>query len=243
MQNPKTWPSPKYKRIMLKISGEALMGGEQFGFDPKTVSRIADEVKHVHDLGVDICMVIGGGNIFRGYQGKALGIERSTSDSMGMVATLLNALAMQSALEARTIDTRVMSSIRMDQICEPYIRRRALRHLEKKRICILAGGTGSPFFTTDTAAVLRAGELACEFLFKGTNVDGVYSGDPKTDDDARRYDIVSYTEVLKNDLHVMDASAIALARDSMLPIAVFSIEKSGELAGVVEGKGTYTIIR
>ena len=243
MQNPKTWPSPKYKRIMLKISGEALMGSEPFGFDPKTVSRIADEVRHVHDLGVDICMVIGGGNIFRGYQGKKLGIERSTSDSMGMVATLLNALAMQSALEARTIDTRVMSSIRMDQICEPYIRRRALRHLEKKRICILAGGTGSPFFTTDTAAVLRAGELACEFLFKGTNVDGVYSGDPKTDDDARRYDIVSYTEVLKNDLHVMDASAIALARDSMLPIAVFSIEKSGELAGVVEGKGTYTIIR
>lgn len=243
MQNPKTWPSPKYKRIMLKISGEALMGSEPFGFDPKTVSRIADEVRHVHDLGVDICMVIGGGNIFRGYQGKKLGIERSTSDSMGMVATLLNALAMQSALEARTIDTRVMSSIRMDQICEPYIRRRALRHLEKKRICILAGGTGSPFFTTDTAAVLRAGELACEFLFKGTNVDGVYSGDPKTDGDARRYDIVSYTEVLKNDLHVMDASAIALARDSMLPIAVFSIEKSGELAGVVEGKGTYTIIR
>lgn len=243
MQNPKTWPSPKYKRIMLKISGEALMGSEPFGFDPKTVSRIADEVRHVHGLGVDICMVIGGGNIFRGYQGKKLGIERSTSDSMGMVATLLNALAMQSALEARTIDTRVMSSIRMDQICEPYIRRRALRHLEKKRICILAGGTGSPFFTTDTAAVLRAGELACEFLFKGTNVDGVYSGDPKTDGDARRYDIVSYTEVLKNDLHVMDASAIALARDSMLPIAVFSIEKSGELAGVVEGKGTYTIIR
>ena len=243
MQNPKTWPSPKYKRIMLKISGEALMGSEQFGLEPKTVNRIADEVTHVHGLGVDICMVIGGGNIFRGYQGKELGIERSTSDSMGMVATLINALAMQSALEARTIDTRVMSSIRMDQICEPYIRRRALRHLEKKRICILAGGTGSPFFTTDTAAVLRAGELACEFLFKGTNVDGVYSGDPKTDDDARRYDIVSYTEVLKNDLHVMDASAIALARDNMLPIAVFSIEKSGELAGVVEGKGTYTIIR
>jgi len=243
MQNPKTRPSPKYKRIMLKISGEALMGGKRFGLDPQTVSRIADEVKHVHDLGVDVCMVIGGGNIFRGNQGKQLGIERPTSDSMGMIATLLNALAMQSALEARMIDTRVMSSIRMDQVCEPYIRRRALRHLEKKRICILAGGTGSPFFTTDTAAVLRAGELSCEFLFKGTNVDGVYSDDPKTDGDARRYDIVSYTEVLKNDLHVMDASAIALARDNMLPIAVFSIEKVGELTGVVEGKGTYTIIR
>ncbi len=243
MQNPKTRPSPKYKRIMLKISGEALMGGKRFGFDPQTVSRIADEVKHVHDMGVDVCMVIGGGNIFRGNQGIELGIERQTSDSMGMVATLLNALAMQSALEARMIDTRVMSSIRMDQICEPYIRRRALRHLEKKRICILAGGTGHPFFTTDTAAVLRAGELSCEFLFKGTNVDGVYSDDPKTDGDARRYDIVSYTEVLKNDLHVMDASAIALARDNMLPIAVFSIEKFGELTGVVEGKGTYTIIR
>ena len=243
MHNPKTRPSPKYKRIMLKISGEALMGSERFGLDPKTVSRIADEVKHVHDLGVDVCMVIGGGNIFRGNQGMQLGIERPTSDSMGMIATLLNALAMQSALEARMIDTRVMSSIRMDQVCEPYIRRRALRHLEKKRICILAGGTGSPFFTTDTAAVLRAGELSCEFLFKGTNVDGVYSGDPKTDDGAWRYDIVSYTEVLKNDLHVMDASAIALARDNMLPIAVFSIEKFGELTGVVEGKGTYTIIR
>lgn len=243
MRNPKTRPSPKYKRIMLKISGEALMGSKRFGLDPQTVSRIADEVKHVHDLGVDVCMVIGGGNIFRGNQGKQLGIERPTSDSMGMIATLLNALAMQSALEARMIDTRVMSSIRMDQVCEPYIRRRALRHLEKKRICILAGGTGSPFFTTDTAAVLRAGELLCEFLFKGTNVDGVYSGDPKTDGDARRYDIVSYTEVLKNDLHVMDASAIALARDNMLPIAVFSIEKFGELTGVVEGKGTYTIIR
>ena len=243
MHNPKTRPSPKYKRIMLKISGEALMGSKRFGLDPQTVSRIADEVKHVHDLGVDVCMVIGGGNIFRGNQGEQLGIERPTSDSMGMIATLLNALAMQSALEARMIDTRVMSSIRMDQVCEPYIRRRALRHLEKKRICILAGGTGSPFFTTDTAAVLRAGELSCEFLFKGTNVDGVYSGDPKTDGDARRYDIVSYTEVLKNDLHVMDASAIALARDNMLPIAVFSIEKFGELTGVVEGKGTYTIIR
>lgn len=243
MRNPKTRPSPKYKRIMLKISGEALMGSKRFGLDPQTISRIADEVKHVHDLGVDVCMVIGGGNIFRGNQGKQLGIERPTSDSMGMIATLLNALAMQSALEARMIDTRVMSSIRMDQVCEPYIRRRALRHLEKKRICILAGGTGSPFFTTDTAAVLRAGELSCEFLFKGTNVDGVYSGDPKTDGDARRYDIVSYTEVLKNDLHVMDASAIALARDNMLPIAVFSIEKFGELTGVVEGKGTYTIIR
>ena len=243
MQNPKTRPSPKYKRIMLKISGEALMGSTRFGLDPQPVSRIADEVKHVHDLGVDVCMVIGGGNIFRGNQGEQLGIERPTSDSMGMIATLLNALAMQSALEARMIDTRVMSSIRMDQVCEPYIRRRALRHLEKKRICILAGGTGSPFFTTDTAAVLRAGELSCEFLFKGTNVDGVYSGDPKTDGDARRYDIVSYTEVLKNDLHVMDASAIALARDNMLPIAVFSIEKFGELTGVVEGKGTYTIIR
>ena len=243
MRNPKTRPSPKYKRIMLKISGEALMGSKRFGLDPQTVSRIADEVKHVHDLGVDVCMVIGGGNIFRGNQGEQLGIERPTSDSMGMIATLLNALAMQSALEARMIDTRVMSSIRMDQVCEPYIRRRALRHLEKKRICILAGGTGSPFFTTDTAAVLRAGELSCEFLFKGTNVDGVYSGDPKTDGDAQRYDIVSYTEVLKNDLHVMDASAIALARDNMLPIAVFSIEKFGELTGVVEGEGTCTIIR
>ena len=243
MHNPQPRPSPKYKRIMLKISGEALMGSGRFGFDPQTVSRIADEVKQVHDLGVGVCMVIGGGNIFRGNQGKELGIERLTADSMGMVATLLNALAMQAALEARTVDTRVLSSIRIDEVCEPYIRRRALRHLEKKRICILAGGTGHPLFTTDTAAVLKAGELSCEFLFKGTNVDGVYSGDPKTDGAARRFDIVSYTEVLKNDLHVMDATAIALARDNMLPIAVFSIEKSGELTGVVDGKGTYTIIQ
>lgn len=243
MHSPKSRPSPNCKRIMLKISGEALMGAEGFGLDPPTVSRIADEVKRVHELGVDVCMVIGGGNIFRGNQGEALGIERLASDSMGMVATVFNALAMQSVLEAMTVDTRVLSSVRMDQVCEPYIRRRALRHLEKRRICILAGGTGHPLFTTDTAAVLRAGELSCEILYKGTDVDGVYSGDPKTDDNASRYDAVSYTEVLKKDLHVMDATAIALARDNKLPIAVFSIERSGELTGVVEGKGTYTIIQ
>ena len=243
MHSPKSRPSPNCKRVMLKISGEALMGSGGFGLDPRTVSRIADEVKQVHDLGVGVCMVIGGGNIFRGNQGEALGIERLASDSMGIIATVFNALAMQSVLEERMVDTRVLSSIRMEQVCEPYIRRRALRHLEKRRICILAGGTGHPFFTTDTAAVLRAGELSCEFLYKGTDVDGVYSGDPKTDAGARRYDIVSYTEVLKKDLHVMDATAIALARDNKLPIAVFSIERSGELKGVVEGKGTYTIIR
>ena len=189
-------PNASFKRVMLKISGEALMGEQGFGLHPPTVERIANEIKSVHELGVEICMVIGGGNIFRGLQGSAQGMERTTADYMGMLATVMNALAMQSALEARNVFTRVISAIPMDQVCEPYIRRRAVRHLEKKRVCIFAAGTGNPYFTTDTAATLRASEMACEAIFKGTKVDGVYDKDPVRNPDAVRYDKVTYNEVL-----------------------------------------------
>ena len=218
---------PVYDRILLKISGEALMGDQGFGLHPPTVQRIAEEVKKVHDLGVEICLVIGGGNIFRGLSGSAQGMERASADYMGMLATIMNALGMQSALEALNVHTRVISAIPMDQICEPYIRRRAVRHLEKKRICIFAAGTGNPYFTTDTAATLRASEMRCEAIFKATKVDGVYDKDPKKHDDATRYEDVTYDEVLNKHLGVMDASAIALARDNALPIIVFSIEEAG----------------
>ena len=200
-----------YKRVMLKISGEALMGDQGFGLNPKTVERIAREVQTVHDMGVEICMVIGGGNIFRGLQGSAQGMERTTADYMGMLATVMNALAMQSALESLKIHTRVISAITMNEVAEPYIRRRAVRHLEKKRVCIFAAGTGNPYFTTDTAATLRASEMSCEAIFKGTKVDGVYDKDPVKHADAKRYETVSFDEVLQQHLGVMDASAIALA--------------------------------
>ena len=216
------------------------MGEQGFGLHPPTVERIADEVKSVHDLGVEICMVIGGGNIFRGLQGSAQGMERTTADYMGMLATVMNALAMQSALEARNVFTRVISAIPMDQVCEPYIRRRAVRHLEKKRVCIFAAGTGNPYFTTDTAATLRASEMACEAIFKGTKVDGVYNKDPRKNPDAVRLDNITYTEVLAKRLAVMDASAIALARDNGLPIIVFSLDEAGGFKGILAGKGTYT---
>jgi len=232
----------KYKRVMLKISGEALMGDQGFGLHPPTVERVAKEVKRVHDLGVEVCMVIGGGNVFRGLQGSAQGMERTTADYMGMLATVMNALAMQSALEALGVFTRVISAIPMDQICEPYIRRRAVRHLEKGRVCIFAAGTGNPYFTTDTAATLRANEMSCEAIFKGTKVDGVYDKDPVTNPDAKRYDSVTYDEVLQKNLKVMDASAIALARDNRLPIIVFSLDEPGGFAGILRGEGTYTIV-
>ena len=231
-----------YKRVMLKISGEALMGDQGFGLHPPTVQRIAEEVKSVNDLGVEICMVIGGGNIFRGLQGSAKGMERTTADYMGMLATVMNALAMQASLEALGIHTRVISAIPMDQVCEPYIRRRAVRHLEKKRVCIFAAWTGNPYFTTDTAATLRANEMSCEAIFKGTKVDGVYDKDPKKFDDAKRYDRVSYDEVLQKHLGVMDASAIALARDNDLPIIVFSLDEPGGFRGILRGEGTYTLV-
>jgi len=233
----------KYSRVLLKISGEALMGETQFGLHPPTVERIAREVKSVHDLGVEICMVIGGGNIFRGLQGSAQGMERTTADYMGMLATVMNALAMQSALEGLGVFTRVISAITMNEVAEPYIRRRAVRHLEKKRVCIFAAGTGNPYFTTDTAATLRANEMACEAIFKGTKVDGVYDKDPKKHADAVRYDVISYDDVLQQHLGVMDASAIALARDNHLPIIVFSLDEPGGFRGILAGEGTYTIVK
>ena len=211
-----------------------------FGLHPPTVQRIAREIESVHALGVEICLVIGGGNIFRGLQGSAEGMERTTADYMGMLATVMNALAMQSALEDLGVFTRVISAIPMDQVCEPYIRRRAVRHLEKSRVCIFAAGTGNPYFTTDTAATLRANEMACEAIFKGTKVDGVYDKDPEKFSDARRFDTVSYDEVLAQHLGVMDASAIALARDNDLPIFVFSLDEPGGFRGILAGEGTYT---
>ena len=232
----------EYKRVMIKISGEALMGDQAYGLNPPTVENIAREIKKVHSLGTQICMVIGGGNIFRGLQGSAQGMERTTADYMGMIATVMNALAMQSALEALGINTRVVSAIPMDQVCEPYIRRRAVRHLEKNRVCIFAAGTGNPYFTTDTAATLRASEMACEAIFKGTKVNGVYDKDPALHSDAVRYEATNYDEVLQKNLKVMDASAIALARDNNLPIIVFSLNEPGGLACILRGEGTYTSV-
>ncbi len=235
-------PAIKYRRVLLKISGEALMGNLGYGLHPPTVARIAGEVKTVYDLGVEICMVIGGGNIFRGLQGSAQGMERTTADYMGMLATVMNALALQASLEELGIHTRVISAIPMDQVCEPYIRRRAVRHLEKRRVVIFAAGTGNPYFTTDTAATLRATEMDCEAIFKGTKVDGVYDRDPKRFPDARRYADVTYDEVLQKHLGVMDASAIALARDNDLPIIVFSLDEPGGFRGILAGEGTYTTV-
>ncbi|WP_300518601.1 UMP kinase [Aliiroseovarius sp.] len=239
-QAPET-PRTTFDRVMLKISGEALMGDQGFGLHPPTVERIAHEVKTVHDMGVEICMVIGGGNIFRGLSGSAQGMERTTADYMGMLATVMNALAMQSALEGLGVYTRVISAIRMDEVAEPYIRRRAVRHLEKKRVCIFAAGTGNPYFTTDTAATLRANEMACQAIFMGKNgVDGVYDKDPKEHADATRYDRITYDEVLAKRLKVMDASAIALARDNNLPLIVFPLDEPGGFRGILAGEGTYT---
>ena len=235
-----TCTAQKYSRVLLKISGESLMGQRAYGIDTEMVASVAKEVKDVVAGGVEVCLVIGGGNIFRGVSGAAAGMERATGDYMGMLATVMNALAMQSALEDLGVFTRVISAIPMDQVCEPYIRRRAVRHLEKSRVCIFAAGTGNPYFTTDTAATLRANEMACEAIFKGTKVDGVYDKDPEKFSDARRFDRVSYDEVLAQHLGVMDASAIALARDNYLPIFVFSLDEPGGFRGILAGKGTYT---
>jgi uridylate kinase len=238
---PMTSP-PIYRRVLLKLSGEALMGDREFGLDSEIVTRIASEIKQVSDRGVEICLVIGGGNIFRGISGATAGMDRSHADYMGMLATVINALAMQSALENLGIQTRVLSAITMQSVCEPYIRRRAIRHMEKGRVVIFAAGTGNPFFTTDTAAALRASEMGCDALLKATKVDGVYSADPKKVPDAVRYDRLTYLEVLARDLKVMDASAISLARESRIPILVFSLLKHGGFAEVVNGDGHYTII-
>ena len=234
--------SVKYKRVLLKLSGEGLMGDKAFGLDAPTVERIAGEIKVVHDMGVELSLVIGAGNIFRGVSTAAGNIERTSADYMGMLATVMNAIAMQSALEAIGISTRVQSAIPMDMVCEQFIRRRAIRHLEKGRVVIFAAGTGNPFFTTDTAAALRATEMGCDALIKGTQVDGVYSDDPKTNPDAKRYEKLSYQDVLSQNLRVMDTSAIALARDNNLPILVFSLKDSGAFADVVNGNGTFTIV-
>ena len=232
-----------YKRVMLKISGEALMGDQGYGLHPPTVQRIAQEVKSVQELGVEICMVIGGGNIFRGLQGSAQGMERTTADYMGMLATVMNALAMQSALEQLGVPTRVQSAIEMDKVCEPVIRRRAERHLEKGRVVIFAAGVGAPYFTTDSGAALRAAEMKCDALLKGTSVDGVYDSDPKHNPDAVRFDTVTYDRVLADNLKVMDASAVALCRDNKIPIVVFSIREKGNLARVLAGEGVQTIVQ
>ena len=231
-----------YKRVLLKISGEALMGDLSYGLNPPTVERIAQEIKIVHQMGIEVCMVIGGGNIFRGLQGSAQGMERTTADYMGMLATVMNALAMQSALEGLGVHTRVISAIPMDQVCEPYIRRRAVRHLEKERVCIFAAGTGNPYFTTDTAATLRATEMGCEAILKGTKVDGIYDKDPVQHADAKKYNAVSFDEVLQKRLAVMDASAIALARDNSLPIIVFSLNEEGGFKSILSGEGSFTVV-
>ncbi len=232
----------RYKRVLLKISGEALMGSREFGLDPDIVIRIAGEVKAAVGLGAELCLVIGGGNIFRGVAGAAQGMQRASADYMGMLATVINALAMQNALEHVGVQTRVQSAIPMSTVCEPYIRRRAQRHLEKGRVVIFAAGTGNPFFTTDTAAALRASEMGCQVLMKGTKVDGVYSADPMKDPKADRFDKLTHHEVLSRDLKVMDAAAISLARENRIPILVFSIHKPGSFAEVLTGKGKFTII-
>ena len=232
-----------FKRILLKLSGEVLMGNQQFGIDPEFVAELAREVKAAKDTGLEICLVIGGGNIFRGMAGAAKGMDRAQADYMGMLATVMNALAMQNALEQCGVHTRVQSAIEMDQVCEPVIRRRAERHLEKGRVVIFAAGVGSPYFTTDSGAALRAAEMKCDALFKGTSVDGVYDSDPKANPAAKRYDTVDYNTVLAGDLKVMDASAVALCRDNKIPIVVFSIREKGNLALVLKGEGVQTIVR
>jgi uridylate kinase len=234
--------APKFRRILLKVSGEALMGAQNFGIDIETVERIAADIKDASDVGAQVCLVIGGGNIFRGLAGAAKGIDRATADYMGMLATVMNALAMQAALERVGLPTRVQSAIPMMTVCEPYVRRRAIRHMEKGRVVIFAAGTGNPFFTTDTAAALRAAEMNCDAMLKGTQVDGVYSADPKKVADAQRYDSLSYHEVLSRDLQVMDASAVSLSRENRIPIVVFSIHDRGALAAVLRGEGRCTII-
>ena len=233
---------PRYKKILLKMSGEVLMGDALFGIDTKTIEAVAEDIKEVVDAGVELCLVVGGGNIFRGVSLAGKGMDRASADYMGMLATVMNALALQGALEKAGVYTRVQSAIPMDAVCEPYIRRRALRHLEKGRVVIFAAGLGAPFFTTDTPAALRTAEMGCDALFKGTSVDGVYTADPKKDPSAQRYESLSYQEVLAKDLRVMDASAIALMRDNNVPIVVFSIRERGNFMKVLQGQGVFTTI-
>ncbi len=240
-QTPMT--TPQFKRILLKLSGEVLMGDGGLSIDPDVIARVAEEIADVKRQGYELCVVVGGGNIFRGISGAARGMDRATGDYMGMLATVMNALAVQNALEQIGVSTRVQSAIPMASVCEPFIRRRAERHLEKGRIVIFAAGVGSPFFTTDSGAALRAAEMKCDALFKGTSVDGVYDADPKQVPTAKRYETVSYDTVLSANLRVMDASAVALCRDNNIPIVVFNIREQGNLARVLDGGGTATIVQ
>jgi len=234
---------PRFNRILVKLSGEALMGQGQFGIDPEAANGLAGEIAAAKAQGHELCLVVGGGNIFRGMAAAAKGFDRASADYMGMLATVMNALALQNALERLGVDTRVQSAIPMSSVCEPYIRRRALRHIEKGRIVLFAAGTGNPYFTTDTAAALRAAEMGCDALFKGTSVDGVYDADPKKVAGAKRYDTLNFNKVLGDDLKVMDAAAVALCRDNGIPIVVFNIREPGNLAEVLAGKGIATIVQ
>jgi len=234
---------PRFNRILLKLSGEVLMGSGQYGIDTVMCDRVAREIQAAKGVGHELCIVVGGGNIFRGLAGAAQGFDRASADYMGMLATVMNALAMQNALERIGVETRVQSAIPMASVCEPYIRRRAVRHMEKGRVVIFAAGTGNPFFTTDTTAALRAAEMGCEALFKGTSVDGVYDADPKKVPTAKRYDTLGFGRVLADDLKVMDASAVALCRDNNIPIVVFNIRDEGNLAAVLAGDGVSTIVQ
>ena len=234
--------SPVYRRILLKLSGEVLAGEQDFGIDPTKATQLANEIKSTHEMGVDIILIIGGGNIFRGLQAASKGMDRVTGDYLGMLATIMNAISLQDALEKTGVETRTLSAITVSQISEPYIRRRALRHLDKGRVVIVAGGTGNPYFTTDTAAALRATELKAQVLLKGTKVDGVFDKDPVVYSDAVRYNNVSFTEVLEKNLRVMDLTAITLCKENALPICVFNINNKGDLKRVVEGKNIGTTI-
>jgi uridylate kinase len=233
---------PTYKRVLLKVSGEALMGSREFGLDTDTLARIAGDVRDVVAMGVEVCLVIGGGNIFRGISAAATGMDMAQAHYMGMLATVMNALAMQAALEKLGVPTRVQSAIPMSTVCEPYIRRRAMRHMEKGRVVIFAAGTGNPFFTTDTGAALRAVEMGCDALLKGTQVDGVYSADPRKHPDAERFDRLTYHDVLARDLKFMDAAAISLARENGVPVIIFNIRAPGAFAAVMRGEGKFTTI-
>ncbi len=235
-------PHPKYKRVLLKMSGEALMGPREFGLDPATVARIAADVKDVVEMGVEVCIVVGAGNIFRGVSGASNGMDRTTADHMGMLGIVINALCMQNALENIGVKTRVQSAIQMDQVCEPYIRRKAMRHMEKGRVVIFAAGTGNPYFTSDTGASLRASEMNCDLIAKGTKVDGIYTADPFKDPQAKKYDHVTYMDILTKDLKVMDATAVSLARENKIPVMVFSIREEGNFARVIQGEGSFTIV-
>jgi uridylate kinase len=241
-RRPPLAPGVKYRRVLLKLSGEALMGGGNYGIESATISQLADEIIDVYSLGVEMALVIGGGNIFRGIAGRSTGMDRASADYMGMLATLINALALQDAIESRKVKTRVLSAIEVERVAEPYIRRRAIRHLEKGRLIIFAAGTGNPFFTTDTAASLRAMEIGAEIVMKATKVDGVYDKDPQKHKDARMFRRLSYLDVLNRNLEVMDSTAISLCRDNKLPILVFNMTKPGNIRRVVLGEPLGTLV-